>query len=69
MKLTGLARGGGGDHPLPPFFGTPLNQKFCATPKICKKLCCSSKIVDFTAVFQNFLAAQTNGSKKCIIYF
>ena len=29
----------------------PLNQKFCATPKICKKLCCSSKIVDFTAIF------------------
>ena len=34
-------------HMNPP----PLNWKFCATPKICKKLCCSSKIVDFTAIF------------------
>ena len=42
----------------------PLNQKFCATPKICKKLCCSSKIIDFTAVFQNFPVAQANGSKN-----
>ena len=29
----------------------PLDQKFCATPKICKKLVCSSKTVDFRAVF------------------
>ena len=64
--IPGLARGGGRS---PPLFGPPLNWKFCATPKICKKLFCSSKIVDFTAVFRNFLAAQTNGTKKCIIYF
>ena len=29
----------------------PLNQKFSATPKICLKLCSSSKIVDFTSFF------------------
>ena len=28
-----------------------LDQKFCATPKICKKLVCSSKTVDSRAVF------------------
>ena len=35
----------------PPPFGPPLNQKCCAIPKIYKKLCCSSKIVDSRAVF------------------
>ena len=34
----------------------PFNQKFCATPKIYKKLCCISKIVDFTDFFLKFLA-------------
>ena len=37
-------RGGG-------FKLAPLDQKFCATPKICKKLVCSSKTVDSGAVF------------------
>mgnify|MGYP003324244655 CR=1 FL=1 len=32
----------------------PLNQKFSATPKICLKLCSSSKIVDFTTFFLKF---------------
>ena len=39
----------------------------CRTKQI--KHCTTSKIVDFTAIFRNFLAAQTNCSKKCIIYF
>ena len=30
---------------------SPFNQKFCATPKIYKKISCISKIVDFTAFF------------------
>ena len=38
---------------------TPFNLKFCATPKICKKLCSSLKIVDFTAFFSKFLSAQS----------
>ena len=49
---TGPARGGGG---RPPFLTPPLNQKFSATPKICLKLCSSSKIVDFTTFFLKFL--------------
>ena len=47
-------RGGGGVRP-PPFLTPPLNQKFSATPKICLKLCSSSKIVDFTTFFLKFL--------------
>ena len=37
---------------------SPISWKLCATPKICKKLCCSTKIVDFTAIFQKFLAVR-----------
>merc|ERR1712030_123420 len=39
---------------MAPFLTPPLNQKFSATPKICLKLCSSSKIVDFTTFFLKF---------------
>jgi len=34
-----------------------LNQKFFATPKICKKTFCKKKIVDLAAIFPKILAA------------
>ena len=33
----------------------PLNQKFSATPKICLKLCSSSKTVDFTTFLKSLI--------------
>ena len=55
LKITSIyytqpRRGSGGGLwglEAPPW----LDQKFCATPKICKKLVCSSKTVDSRAVF------------------
>ena len=61
--LTFYVRGRyrGGSAASPPFWDLkppPLNWKFCATPKICKKLCCSSKNVDFTAISPKILTAR-----------
>ena len=47
-----------------PIKSPPLNQKFSATPKIYKKLCCSLKIVVFTAFFLNFFADQAKINQK-----
>ena len=49
--VKGVYRGGSGKVSGGGFKLAPLDQKFCATPKICKKLVCSSKTVDFRAVF------------------
>ena len=45
-------------HNVPGGQPPPFNWKFCATPKICKKLCCNTKIVDFTAFLKKILAAR-----------
>ena len=45
----------------------PLNQKYCALPKISKKNCCSSKIVDFRALKN--IAAQTEIYKLMLHFF
>ena len=49
-QFLGPARGGGvGTDGRTSFLTPPVNQKFSPTPKICLKLCSSSKIVDFTS--------------------
>ena len=58
----------------PPFWAmkpTPFIQKFCATLKIYKKLCCSSKNVDFTAFSLNFSLHEYMPflAKKCHLRF
>ena len=54
-----VARGGAVAPPLFLSHETlTIQSLILCYPKICKKLCCSTKIVDFTAFFQNFLAAR-----------
>ena len=58
----------------PPFWAmkpTPFIQKFCATLKIYKNLCCSSKNVDFTAFSLNFSLHEYMPflAKKCHLRF
>ena len=46
-------RGGVGTDGRTSFLTPPVNQKFSPTPKICLKLCSSSKIVDFTSFYRS----------------